>query len=119
MSAQRFKIVDVNPNDTIGGGGCACSPEKVTDCTGPFAVFFATEMGDTPLSPHNVLGCKCLLAAADAVRTGEVASVSHGPEDEAAVPGSHSRYAGDPYAPSVRPAAETAVLLEDDGVPIV
>lgn len=76
MSAETFKIVEVNPNDAVGGGGCACSESKVTDCTGPYAVFYAQEQASN-LSPHLVVGCKCLAAAAlaadgEAVAGGEV-----------------------------------------------
>lgn len=76
MSAERFQVVATNPNDDVGGGGCLCSPEKVTDCTGPFVVFYATEAGDSRLSPHQVLGCKCAKAAGIAL-SGEVAQVGH------------------------------------------
>jgi hypothetical protein len=62
MSLENFVISDVNPNDTVGGGGCVCSESKVGDCVAPFAIFYAHDT-DTPLSPHTVICAKC----ADAV----------------------------------------------------
>lgn len=61
--ACRFKILDENPNEQIGGGGCACSPVKHEDAGGPYAVFFATET-DSNLSPHNVVCAPCIQAVA-------------------------------------------------------
>lgn len=63
MAADRFQIVDINPNDSCGGGGCLCSEVKETDCQGPFVVFYAQEM-ENNLSP-NAVACKdCILSAA-------------------------------------------------------
>jgi len=128
MSAQRFEITDVNPNDAVGGGGCVCSPEKVTDCKGPFAVFYATEMGDTPYSPHVVIGCACAKAVAAAM-DGEVASVSQGEEANVVTPSTPETYAGDPYAiiPPVTPEEDEAFAetpdfdeaAQDDEAPII
>lgn len=72
MSREDFYVTDTNPNDTCGGRGCACSPGHVSDCVGPFVVFPGNEM-DSILSPHVVLGAKCLRAAAAAL-DGEVLS---------------------------------------------
>lgn len=62
MSQEACFITDVNPNDTCGGGGCVCSPVKVSDCFPPYAVFPGNDM-ENPLSPHVVICMKCLEAA--------------------------------------------------------
>jgi hypothetical protein len=68
MAAERFKIVDQNPNDVFPGGGCVCDPRKVSDCKGPFAVFYGNEMDDVR-SPHVVLSLECAQAVVrDATR---------------------------------------------------
>lgn len=72
MSREDFYVSDTNPNDVCGGRGCACSPGHVTDCVGPFVVFPGNEM-DSVLSPHVVLGEKCLRAAVRAL-DGEILS---------------------------------------------
>lgn len=72
MSREDFFVTDTNPNDVSGGRGCACSPGHVSDCVGPFVVFPGNEM-DSILSPHVVLGEKCLRAACAAL-DGEVLS---------------------------------------------
>lgn len=66
MSHESFSISETNPNDTCGGGGCACSPQKVSDCDGPYAIFQGPET-DSHLSPYNVIGFKCLCAAFERV----------------------------------------------------
>lgn len=76
MSLEVFSLNDKNPNDTTGGGGCVCSPDrKATGCDGPFVVFHAAE-SESNLSPHVVIGERCLRAAArklgKASRGGEV-----------------------------------------------
>lgn len=70
-------ISDTNPNDNCGGGGCACSPEKVSDCVGPFAIFPNVDT-DWHLSPNFVVGARCLRAAAKAL-DGEVLSAGERP----------------------------------------
>ena len=88
MSFQQFAISNVNPNDSHGGGGCACDPRKQIDCTGPYVVFYGNEMEDV-LSPHVVIGCKCLDAAykllhkGEALEAGERATI---PESSASKP---------------------------------
>lgn len=57
-SASRFHISSTNPNEQIGGGGCACSPLKCEDQVGPFAVFSANETSNN-LSPHLVVCFGC------------------------------------------------------------
>lgn len=66
MSAERFHIVDVNPNEASGGGGCLCGETRVEGCEGPYAVFDVTDM-DSILSPRPVIGAKCLRAACAAL----------------------------------------------------
>ena len=58
MSAERFQVVEVNPNDAVGGGGCLCSEDRNPDCKGPFAVFFHGETNSN-ISPHPVLCLGC------------------------------------------------------------
>lgn len=61
MSLSLFKVLPKNPN---GRGGCACSPHgRRADCTGPYAVFTATEAWD-PRNPSIVVGYQCLTSAA-------------------------------------------------------
>lgn len=67
MSRETFFVTSVNPNDNCGGGGCACSESKVSDCLPPFAVFPATDM-ENNLSPHVVICLKCMNAACDAAK---------------------------------------------------
>jgi hypothetical protein len=59
MSQGNFQVVATNPNDDVGGGGCICDPLKNTDCQGPFVVIPGNDM-DSPLSPHVVIGAKCI-----------------------------------------------------------
>jgi hypothetical protein len=57
--AQLIQLVEVNPNDVTGGGGCLCSPIKGHDTKGPFFVFPATET-ESNLSPHAVVCAGCV-----------------------------------------------------------
>lgn len=76
---SQFYVSDVNPNDGIGGGGCACSPSKCLDCAGPYAVFPGTET-DNYLSPHVVVGLSCAKAfVAKAKRKDQI--LTAGPKD--------------------------------------
>ena len=74
MSHESFFVSTANPNDVSGGGGCLCSPSKVADCTGPYVLWPAADM-ESYLSPHTVVGIKCLKAAAKVV-DGESLSAS-------------------------------------------
>ncbi len=56
--SENFHLSEQNPNDGIGGGGCACSPLKNVDAKGPYAVFPATET-DSNLSPYVVVCAPC------------------------------------------------------------
>jgi hypothetical protein len=58
MAAEQFVISQVNPNDTVGGGGCVCDEEHQTDCKPPYIVFSDTLM-DSPISPNTVLCARC------------------------------------------------------------
>jgi hypothetical protein len=71
MGAERFIISKVNPNDTSGGGGCACSEVKHVDARGPYAVFPHQECSNN-LSPHLVVCAPCLQAAVTDIEFGEV-----------------------------------------------
>lgn len=67
MSLELFKVVEHNPNEDIGGGGCVCSPEQETSyCKGPFVVFYASETSEH-YSPHVVVCQKCIDAASEAL----------------------------------------------------
>lgn len=76
MAYQQFIKSNVNPNDTAGGGGCACDPRKQGDCHGPYIVCYGNEMQDA-YSPHVVIGAECvdkmyqLLHEGEALESGE------------------------------------------------
>lgn len=71
--SERFTVSSVNPNDSVGGGGCLCSESKVEDCKPPYVIFHVTETSSN-LSPH-VVGCaNCIQKAAQAIETGEMLS---------------------------------------------
>lgn len=76
MAYQQFIKSTVNPNDTAGGGGCACDPRKQGDCHGPYIVCYGNSMDDH-LSPHVVIGAACvdkmhaLLHEGEALEAGE------------------------------------------------
>ena len=59
MAHGQFIVTSVNPNDTHGGGGCACDPMKQVDCKPPYVVCFANDMED-PRSPHVVICQACV-----------------------------------------------------------
>lgn len=77
----HFYLSETNPNDGIGGGGCVCSPLKCEDCTGPYAVFPATEM-DTNLSPHTVISLECAATALRKAKVDPTAILSAGEGDQ-------------------------------------
>ena len=66
MSYQQYVVVDVNPNDNAGKGGCVCSPHKQVDCKPPYIVCFGNEMWDDQ-SPHVVICAACAKVFAAAV----------------------------------------------------
>lgn len=62
---SNFYVVQTNPNDEIGGGGCLCNGEqRGEDCQGPYAIFPATTT-ESNLSPHTVICRQCASEAAD------------------------------------------------------
>lgn len=86
MSQEAFTVSDVNPNDSVGGGGCACSESDVGDCEPPYAIFYANEMANN-LSPHCVLCLKCAerfvqQAAIETLSAGEQNPVIEGEFEE-------------------------------------
>lgn len=70
MSAARFQVLDYNPNEHIGGGGCVCGDSKQSDCKGPYLVFSSVST-DARLSPHVVMSHACAVAAAKATSDAE------------------------------------------------
>lgn len=71
--SERFEIVEVNPNDAVGGGGCLCQETKSPDCKPPYAVFYHQEM-ENNLSPHAVVCLSCAEAVVRAVDQGDTLS---------------------------------------------
>lgn len=59
MSHKLFVVSSQNPNDTTGGGGCICSPERQPDCKPPYCVFPGNDM-ENIASPHVVVGAACV-----------------------------------------------------------
>lgn len=59
MAHGQFSVTSVNPNDTLGGGGCVCDPRKQVDCKPPYIVCYANDMED-PRSPHVVICQACV-----------------------------------------------------------
>lgn len=76
MGLEQFVISDTNPNEAIGGGGCACHPQGQKDCTAPYVVFHAVETED-PFSPVIVIGHECFEAAAKAIKSGKRVASRH------------------------------------------
>jgi hypothetical protein len=79
MAAGRFVLSDTNPNNQIGGGGCACSPLACDDQGGPYAVFPASET-DNNMSPHLVVCAGCAELIVQQAVNGELLSL--GEDDE-------------------------------------
>lgn len=77
MSAQRFSVSDVNPNDACGGGGCLCSETKVPEAEGPYVIFYSQETNSN-LSPHPVLCGSCLKG----LQERDIEALSAGERDE-------------------------------------
>ena len=72
MAHGQFIVTSVNPNDTHGGGGCACDPMKQTDCKPPYVVCYANAMEDNR-SPHVVICRACVYLMQDKLM-GEILS---------------------------------------------
>lgn len=84
MGAMRFTISETNPNNGIGGGGCACSELVNPDQQGPFVIFPHTEMANN-LSPHNVVCIGCLCGAVDKAYNDASEILSAGENDTPAI----------------------------------
>lgn len=66
---MNFKVLDVNPNEEVGGGGCLTGgDEKREDCEGPYVVFPQVST-DSNISPHAVLCAACARAIVKAIDT--------------------------------------------------
>src|SRR4051812_20819399 len=103
MSQEAFMVSSVNPNDSVGGGGCACSENDVTDCEPPYAIFYANEMA-SGLSPHCVV---CLKCAERFVQQASIEALAAGEEDPV-IEGEYEELTADvlaevPYEPAFVP----------------
>ncbi len=67
--AETYYLSEINPNDTAGGGGCACSEIYDRDSKGPFAVFPGTETNSN-ISPHVVVCVGCVKSILGRVKDG-------------------------------------------------
>lgn len=67
MPHKMFFVTDENPNDTTGGGGCVCDPQRQIDCKPPYAVFPANDM-ENIASPHVVMCEPCARSVAAALQ---------------------------------------------------
>lgn len=61
--AAAIKVVEENPNDVTGGGGCLCSQTPNSDTGGPFVVFIGETEMDSIISPTPVLCAGCVAEA--------------------------------------------------------
>ena len=77
MPHQMFLVSDHNPNETTGGGGCVCDPERQIDCRPPYVILPGNDM-ESIASPHVVICKDCAEAFVEALG-GEVLSAG---EDE-------------------------------------
>lgn len=59
---RRHILVETNPNDVSGGGGCACGIRRTADTTGPYTVWPLTDAEDVK-SPAIVVCAPCLETA--------------------------------------------------------
>lgn len=75
MASQLFQVVEVNPNQTSGCGGCVCSEATEPDCQPPYVVFYNCDTDD-PRRPQVVACARCIEAAhakcVEAQETGDV-----------------------------------------------
>lgn len=74
MSHALFFLTDTNPNDTMGGGGCLCSPSKDPDTKGPYVVIPSNDM-DSVHSPHVVVCASCYSRLKGLFEGGEVMAI--------------------------------------------
>ena len=70
MAAEQFVVSQVNPNNSVGGGGCVCDEEMQTDCKPPYIVFSHTMM-DSVISPHTVMCANCVRIASEKLANDE------------------------------------------------
>jgi hypothetical protein len=81
-AAERFTLSAINPNNAIGGGGCACSPLANPDQAGPYAIFPASET-DNNLSPHVVVCAGCAESIVAKAVDGELTASGEDDDPEA------------------------------------
>lgn len=77
MTHKLMFASDANPNDTTGGGGCVCSPERQIDCKPPYVLLPGNEM-DGIASPHVVM-CKGCAEYAVKLMEGEILAAGEDP----------------------------------------
>lgn len=75
MAFQQMYVSTTNPNNTVGGGGCACDPTHQGDCKGPFVVMPGNDM-ENPLSPHVVMGAACIDKAHELIHGGNALALT-------------------------------------------
>lgn len=103
-----MRILDTNPNDLTGGGGCLLSETKHTDCEGPYIHFVATDM-DSAISPHAV-ACKQCIVDAYNMLTDEDQEIAAGP-DPGTIPDLVASY----HQPPARKPKPGPVVVSGDG----
>lgn len=83
----NFDLVEVNPNDSTGGGGTLAGPMHDKDATGPYFVWPNQEF-ESYISPHAVVAASevRLMAAALAAYEAGDAQVLAGGERQTAPP---------------------------------
>lgn len=111
MSAERFSVSEINPNESVGGGGCLCSETSLPESEGPYVVFHHAETSSN-LSPHAVVCAGCIRAAAQAI---EGEALAAGEQDHSSSAGSRD------HAREELPVAEstTGGIAGDEDVPEV
>lgn len=117
MSYGQFIVSDHNPNDTAGGGGCACDPRKQEDCHGPYIVCFGNDMEDA-LSPHVVIGCSCVDRMHAMLHEGEALSAGEDnvvPDSPDASPTPESQHRESPVVESPDPEHD----FDIDDLPLI
>jgi hypothetical protein len=69
---EWFSVHDVNPNDTVGGGGCMATGGRMgEDCKGPWINFFRVST-EFDASPHSVICAKHLAQVSRSYRKEEL-----------------------------------------------
>lgn len=111
MSLEAFYVSSINPNNSVGGGGCACSEAEVTDCEPPYAIFPGSEMANN-LSPHCVV---CLKCAERFVQQAAIECLAAGEDDEV-LEGTAIEISLDEYHQISNPTVDAA---DEDFVPTI